>query len=78
MKYYACRNASIKALVALEAIKGESIVYLSRKYHANRSEIVVWKQQLAEKLRLESWMVTFFTEQPDFLEKKKEEDQVSF
>jgi hypothetical protein len=78
MKYYTCHNPSVKALVALKALKGESISYLSVTYHVNRREIIMWKQQLAQELHLEKWMVTFFARQPYILEKKKEEDSLPF
>lgn len=78
MKYYTCYNPSIKALVALKAIKGESIFDLSRRYHVNQREIVMWKRQLAQELHLEGWMVEFFTKQPYFLEEKKKEDSTPF
>lgn len=70
MKYYECKDANIKAQVALRAIKGESIRYLSRRYHVNPKEIVRLKLQLAEQLYVEDWMVDFFTKQPYFLENK--------
>jgi hypothetical protein len=78
MKYFTCRDPSVKALVALKALKGESISYLSATYHVNRREIIMWKQQLAQELHLEKWMVTFFSRQPDFVEKKKDEDSIPF
>ena len=78
MKYYTCYNPSVKALVALKALKGESISYLSATYHVNRREIIVWKRQLAQELHLEEWMVTFFERQPNFLEKKKDGDSLPF
>jgi len=78
MKYFTCRDPNVKALVALKALKGESISYLSATYHVNRREIIMWKRQLAQELHLEKWMVTFFSRQLNFLEKKKEEDSLPF
>ena len=70
MKYLTCRNPSIKALVALKAIKGESVTELSMKYHVNRTEIAIWKRQLLQELYVEDWMVNFFKKQPYFIERK--------
>jgi len=78
MRYYTSYNPSVKALIALKALKGESISYLSATYHVNRREIMMWKRQLAQELHLEKWMITFFTRQPYFLEKKNEEDSLPF
>lgn len=78
MKYYTCRDPSVKALVALKALKGASISYLSATYHVNRSEIIMWKRQLAQELHLEKWMVTFFSMQPNLLENKKEGDSIPY
>lgn len=72
MKYFSCHNPRIKAVVALRAIKGESISYLSSKYHVNAKDIVRWKNQLRNELYVEQWMVAMFTSQPHFLEKRIE------
>ena len=74
MKYSHCNNPSIKALVALRAIKSESISYLSATYHVNRKDIAVCRRQQLQELHLENWMVTVFAKQPYFLETKKEEE----
>lgn len=74
MKYFHCKNPSIKALVALRAIKGESISYLSSTYHVSRKDIAIWRRELLRELSLENWMVELFTKQPYFLETKKEEE----
>ena len=71
MKYFSCHDPKIKALVALRAIKGESISDLSSKYHVNKEDIVVWKKQLRNELYVEKWMVELFTNQPYFLDKEK-------
>lgn len=73
MKYLACKDPQIKAKVALRALKGEPISYLSATYHVNRREITEWKQQLLHAIHLESWMVKLFTKQPYFLEKGENE-----
>ncbi len=78
MKYFHCKNPDIKALVALRAIKGESISYLSATYHVNPKDIVIWQRQLLQELCLEDWMVVLFTEQPSFLEEEKTGGPESF
>ena len=72
MKYFHCKNPQIKAQVALRALKGESISYLSETYHVNSKDIAVWRQQLLQALYLEDWMVALFTKQPYFEEKNSE------
>ena len=64
MKYYQCKNPQIKAQVALKAIKGDSIINLSKTYHVNPEDIAVWQQQLLQELYLEKWMVALFEKQP--------------
>lgn len=71
MKYFQYKNSDIKALVALKAIKGESISYLSATYHVNRKDIVMWKRQLVEEMHLEDWMVKVFSKQPHFIANKE-------
>lgn len=70
MKYFQCKNPQIMAQVALRAVKGESISYLSATYHVNPKDIAVWRHQLLQALHLECWMVSLFAKQPPFLEKK--------
>ena len=78
MKYFPCGDPRIKALVALRAIKGESISDLSSKYHVNKEDIVIWKRQLRNELYVESWMVELFYKQPYFLEKEKAKETEPF
>lgn len=78
MKYFQCNNPNIKALVALKAIKGESISYLSSTYHVNPENIAIWKQELIQELYLEDWMVALFTKQPSFLGNEKKEESEPF
>jgi hypothetical protein len=77
MKYFQCNNPNIKALVALQAIKGESIPYLSAKYHVNPEDIARWRRQLLKEMYVEKWMVAIFTKKP-FFEKEKREDPEPF
>lgn len=72
MKYLHCKDPYIKAKVALLALKGEEISYLSAKYHVNREEVVIWRERLREEIHLERWMVVLFSKEPYFLEEKKE------
>ena len=78
MKYFQCYDPNIKALVALSAIKGESISGLSSKYHVNAGDIVRWKKQLLHEMYVEQWMVALFTNQLYFLEKEKGEERETF
>jgi len=73
MKYLICKDPQIKAKVALRALKGEPISYLSATYHVNRREIREWRQQLLHAIHLENWMVELFMKEPYFLEEDKNE-----
>lgn len=74
MKYFDCKNPNTKALVALRAIKGDSISYLSSTYHVNPKSITIWKRQLIQKLHLEQWMIELFMKQPPFLQNEQKID----
>jgi len=74
MKYPICKDPQIKAKVALRALKGEYISYLSATYHVNRWEITEWKRQLLHAIHLEDWMVKLFATEPCFLKKDKNEE----
>lgn len=78
MKYYPCKDPQIKALVALKAIKGESISHLSATYHINYQEILIWRRQLLSAMSLEKWMIELFEKQPSFLDKDKREESEPF
>jgi hypothetical protein len=77
MKYYTCKDPQIKALVALKAIKGQSISYLSATYHVNRKDIVTWQKQLLNEMSVEKWMVNFFAQQ-SYLDKDNREETEFF
>lgn len=78
MKYYSCKDPQIKALVALKAIKGESISHLSATYHVNRQDIVIWRKQLLSAMFIEKWMVELFEKHSLFCDKDKREEPESF
>ena len=73
MKYPECRCPHIKAKVALRAIKGESVSYLSRTYHVNLREIGIWKRQLLNEMYVQEWMVRLFMKKPAL---KKEDSEL--
>lgn len=78
MKYYPCKDPQIKALVAIKAIKGESISHLSATYHVNRQDIVIWRRQLLSAMFVEKWMIELFEKPPFFLDKDKREESEHF